>query len=206
MKKKITAIAIVLIGLTALSASAQDVETGVKGGVNFSNFIQDDIDDQNMRVGWHVGFYSKMEFAKQLFIMPELAFSTKGTNIEYSAFGASGESKLNLYYIDLPVMVGVELTDFLDIYAGPYLSYLIDSNVKTTGDFGEDDTEIDRDNLESFDYGLAGGVGFNFDHVTIGARYNYGLAQIARSDAADFLLEDSRNSVGQIYLTYRLSR
>ena len=40
--------------------------------------------------------------------------------------------------------------------------------------------QLDRDNFDNWDYGLVGGVGFNFGDIQLGARYNYGLNEIAR--------------------------
>jgi hypothetical protein len=43
--------------------------------------------------------------------------------------------------------------------------------------------------------------------MQIGARYNYGLNEIARSEGAKRILgSDTKNSVGQIYLAVNLAR
>lgn len=196
---------LILIGLITPMSMAQN-ESGVKGGVNFSNLIQNEVEDENMRIGWHAGFYSKMELSSGLFIMPELLFSTKGTSVEYGIGGSTGQTDLNLYYIDVPVLLGINLTDQLALHVGPYVSYLVDTQINTEGDFGSDQVEVDRDHLKSFDYGLSGGLAFDFGAAAVGARYNYGLSKLADSDGAELVIGDSQNSVGQIYISYQLSK
>ncbi|SHK02435.1 Outer membrane protein beta-barrel domain-containing protein [Reichenbachiella agariperforans] len=194
---------LVLIISAGSMARAQEVNAGVKGGMNFSTLIQNEIDDQDMRLGWQAGFYSKIRTGERFFVMPEVLFSTKGVKYNYDFLGSSGDIKLNLYYIDVPVMLGFHLTEQLAIEVGPYASYLVDAGYKDSGDNEED--ELDRDNFKSFDYGLAGGLSYSLESFMIGARYNYGLAEIAESDVADFALENSRNSVAQLYVAFRLT-
>ena len=45
----------------------------------------------------------------------------------------------------------------------------------------------------------------NFGAAQVGARYNYGLAKIADSDAAELVLGDSKNSVAQLYISLNLN-
>ncbi|UXX80837.1 PorT family protein [Reichenbachiella carrageenanivorans] len=201
---KIT-VTLIFIGLLVHTSKAQS-ESGVKGGVNFSSLIQNEIEDENMRMGWHAGFYSKMELSPSLFIMPELLFSTKGTSVEYGIGGSTGQTNLGIYYIDVPVLLGINLTDQLALHLGPYVSYLVDTKIETKGDFGSDQVDVDRDHLKSFDYGLSGGLALDFGAAAVGARYNYGLTKLADSDGAELVIGDSQNAVGQIYISYQLSK
>lgn len=203
MKSKKLIASIFFIAITSL-AFAQD-GVGLKGGINFSSFIQNEIEDENMRTGWHAGLYSKSSIGHNVYFQPELLFSTKGTSIEYTIGNSQGQTDANLYYIDVPVLIGVDLTDRLSLQVGPYLSYLVDVNITSEGDFGNDESDVDRDHLKSFDFGLSGGLEYNFGWVGVGARYNYGFTEIADSDVADFLIEDSQNSVGQLYISFKIS-
>ncbi|PIB37035.1 hypothetical protein BFP72_17305 [Reichenbachiella sp. 5M10] len=207
MNKQIMAYVATLILIVSAGpmARAQDVDAGVKGGMNFSTLIQNEIDDQDMRLGWQAGFYSKIRTGERFFVMPEILFSTKGVKYDYDVLGSSGDLKLNLYYIDVPVMFGFHLTEHLALEVGPYGSYLVDAGYKASGDDLNDQDDLDRDNFKSFDYGLAGGLSYQLESFMVGARYNYGLAEIAESDLADFTLENSRNSVAQLYVAFRLT-
>ncbi len=83
---------------------------------------------------------------------------------------------------------------------------MLNANISYSGDIVSGDDQIDRDHLKSFDYGLVGGFGLNFGAIQVGARYNYGLATIADSDAAELVLGDSKDSVAQLYLSLNLNK
>lgn len=178
---------------------------GIKGGVNLSNLIIEEPHDRHTRFGFHVGVYGQL-FANEGFaIQPEINYSTKGNEVS-SNFGIiDHETKFNLHYIDVPVLAVFKLGDAVEIHAGPYWAYLVGANIDTDGDLGDDFRELDRDNFDKWDYGLAGGIGFNFNNVQLGARYNYGLNDIARSPGAKRMLGSSKNSVGQLYLAINMA-
>ena len=182
------------------------MRAGVKGGLNVSNLYVDDVDDENARFGFNVGFYGQVISSDVFAIQPELLFSTKGSKIEYGGNFFDQTVKYNLSYLDLPVLAVFKLGEDAEIHVGPYVSYLLGANISHDGDLGNGTDEIDRDHLKSFDYGLSGGFGLNFGSVQVGARYNYGLAKLADSDAAKLLIGDSKNSVAQLYIALALNR
>lgn len=179
---------------------------GIKGGANFSNFITEDVNDKNARVGFHAGVFGQLFVNEGFAIQPELNYSTKGNKVVTEFGMIDQETKFNLSYIDMPVLAVFKLGDAVEIHAGPYWAYLVGANIDSEGDLGNEFAELDRDNFENWDYGLAGGVGFNFGNVQLGARYNYGLNKIARSQAAKAMLGgNTKNSVGQVYLAVNLA-
>lgn len=186
--------------------SASGPRAGIKGGMNVSNFITDEPTDRHTRVGFHVGVFGQLFVNEGFAIQPEVNYSTKGNEIT-SNFGViDAETKFNLHYIDVPVLAVFKLGDAVEIHVGPYWSYLVGANIDTDGDLGDDFVELDRDDFENWDYGLVGGIGFNLNNVQIGARYNYGLNNIAESGGARQMLgSKSKNSVGQIYLAFNLA-
>ena len=178
---------------------------GIKGGLNVSNLISDDINDKNARFGFHAGIYGQLFSSEAFAIQPEINFSTKGNKVT-SEFGIiDQETKFNLSYIDVPILAVFKLGSAVEIQAGPYWAYLVGANIDTDGDLGDDFVQVDRDNFDNWDYGLTGGVGFNLGNVQLGARYNYGLNNIAKSSGAKAFLGDAKNSVGQIYLAFNLA-
>jgi hypothetical protein len=179
---------------------------GIKGGVNLSNFITDEPTDRHTLVGFHAGVFGQLFVNEGFAIQPEVNYSTKGNEIT-SEFGIiDHETKFNLHYIDLPVLAVFKLGDAVEIHAGPYWAYLVGANIDTDGDLGDGFRQLDRDNFDNWDYGLVGGIGFNFNNVQLGARYNYGLNNIAESPGARQMLgSKSKNSVGQLYLAFNLA-
>jgi hypothetical protein len=177
---------------------------GIKGGLNVSNLYIDDLDDENARYGFNVGVFGQVLASETFALQPELLFSTKGAKASYEGI-VDQTVKYNINYLDLPVLAVFKLGESAEIHVGPYASYLLNANITYSGDIVSGDDEIDRDHLKSFDYGLVGGFGLNFGAIQVGARYNYGLAKIADSDAADLVLGDSKNSVAQLYLSLNLN-
>lgn len=190
-----------------VQAQMDDSRIGLKGGLNASNFYSNEVGDQNVRLGFHVGLFTELAVGEFFSIQPELLLSTKGNRATYGQddgvldlVGAEGEVKTNLTYIDIPVLAKITLGEILNIHVGPYASYLIGASTSTEGDLANDSEELDRDNFKSWDYGLAAGIGLDLEAVTIGARYNLGLVNIAESTAAEAILDNSKNSVLQAYV------
>nr|WKN37943.1 porin family protein [Tunicatimonas sp. TK19036] len=205
----------VIVGIIALLLSAmvipislvaQDTRTGIKGGLNVSNLYVDDVSDENLRPGFSLGVFTQLPVSEFFVIQPEVNYSTKGARLTYDAnfFDAEGEYKFNLNYVDVPILATFKLGESADIQIGPYISYLVGSNISTDGDLGEALADIDRDNFHTFDYGLSAGFGLNFDAISVGVRYNYGLAEIGDETLAEAALKGAKNSVAQLYLALNL--
>ena len=178
---------------------------GIKGGLNVSNLITDDVSDKNARYGFHAGVYGQLFATDAFAIQPEVNFSTKGNKVTTNVGIIDQESKFNLSYLDVPVLAVFKLGNAAEIHAGAYWAYLVGANIDTDGDLGDGFVSLDRDNFEKWDYGLVGGIGFNVGDFQLGARYHYGLNEIAKSSGARALLGDTKNSVAQIYLALNLA-
>jgi hypothetical protein len=194
-----------LIGLSTISyhqANAQfTTKAGIKGGLNVSNLYLDEVSDENARIGAHIGLFAQVSGAGLLGFQTELLFSTKGSVAQYGGI-IDQEIKYNLSYLDLPVLAVIKVGETLEIQGGGYASYLLNANISYSGDLANGVDEIDKDNLKSFDYGLALGVGINVGALQIGARYNYGLVEIADSDSARAILGSSKNSCAQLFAAF----
>jgi len=183
-------------------AQAQEFHAGVKGGLNLSNLYIDEVTDENARIGFHAGVFGQWELSEVFGIQPEVLYSSKGAKAEYDIAIFEGENKFNLNYIDVPVLAVFKIGENFEIHAGPYFSYMLGANVSTDGELGEGVDELDKDNLSETDFGLAGGVAFGSEQTKVGLRYNYGLVEVADSDAARTLLGDAKNSALQLYVSF----
>ncbi|MFD1604828.1 porin family protein [Flavobacterium artemisiae] len=183
-------------------------EFGVKGGFNMSNLIDsgDDVNDNNVLYGFNAGVYATLPISDFVAIQPELLFTTKGAELEYNNV-IEGNAKFRLNYIELPLLVRVNITKNFNLQAGGYASYLVSSKVTGDGDVSFNEA-IDTDDLNKFDAGIAAGVGVDFSPVSIGVRYNYGLTTIGkeRTFAGNtYTFPDVRNSNLTVYLAYKLN-
>jgi hypothetical protein len=194
--------------ITITDSQAQYARTGLKGGLNLSNLYANDVDDENARIGWHAGFYGQLFATEAFAIQPEVNFSTKGTGVtRINSTSARYESKFNLTYIDIPVLAVFKLGEAAEIHAGAYWAYLLGASIRNNDNDPDNEfTTQDRDNFDDWDYGLVGGIGFNIgEGAQIGARYNYGLNEIADSRGARRIFGNSKNQVAQIYLAFNFN-
>ncbi len=190
--------------LTAATQTAYaQARAGIKGGLNVSNLYIDNLNDENARFGFNLGIYGQLLSSDVFAIQPELLYSTKGSKAFYGGV-VEQTVQFNLNYLDLPVLAVIKLGDAAEIHLGAYASLLLGTGISYSGDVANGYDKIEKDQLKSYDYGLAGGFGLNFGQVQIGARYNYGLVKIAKSEGAQAFLGDSRNSVAQLYLALNL--
>jgi hypothetical protein len=177
---------------------------GIKGGLNLTNLYVDNVSDEHMKAGFNAGLFAKLPVTQGFSIQPELLYSLKGAKDRYDNFiQGSGEYRFNLGYIELPVLTVVNLAKNFNIHAGGYAAYLVSANVKDVHDDGTiaGATELDANNFNRWDFGLAGGIGFDIENFTLGARYNYGLSNIGKSGSlSGDLTKNSKNAGVSIYV------
>jgi len=184
-------------------------EFGVKGGFNMSNLVDsgDDPDDNNILYGFNAGVYATLPISDFVAIQPELLFTTKGSELKYDNAFATGNAKFRLNYIELPLLVRVNVTKNFNIHAGGYASYLVSSKVTGSGDFDFNE-DIDTDDLAKFDAGLSAGLGVDFNPISVGVRYNYGLTTVGKERTVagtTYTFPDAKNSNLTLYLSYKLN-
>ncbi|WP_461138945.1 porin family protein [Spirosoma pomorum] len=177
---------------------------GIKGGLNASSMFYDspNASNKNERIGFHVGVFAQAPLGEFFAIQPELLYTTKGASADYNLVGARGRNTFQLNYAELPVLATFKLGQAVELQAGPYASYLLNSNLNSNGDFGTGSSSINRDNFNKVDYGLAGGLNLYLGQFLIGARYSQGLQNIANSGTARLLLNNAKNSVGMLSIGY----
>ncbi|MEQ8624654.1 MAG: porin family protein [Vicingaceae bacterium] len=199
------------------STFAQDGENkfGIKGGINFSNFhsTNDDINDQNLRFGYQGGLFFKFALTDFLAIQPELLYNTKGSEVDYNlgALG-SGEITQKFGYIEIPLLAVVNLGQKLNVHAGPYVAYMVNADVENNSNDNSFDfaNDLDPDEFERLEYGIALGAGFEFDILKIGARYDYGLTNVGKeqnftvagNEVSSNAFKNEKNSVFSIFLGF----
>ncbi|MBF6607251.1 MAG: PorT family protein [Flavobacterium sp.] len=206
--KKIT---LSILGLLAFGyASAQDGGTrfGAKAGLNMAS-ISGDIEDAEMKLGFHVGGFAEIMLTDKFAVQPELLFSMQGAKREYSesfgGFDFDTEEKLNLTYINVPIMAKYYVTEAFNIHAGPQVGFLMsakyDYEVSGAGESESGDEDV-KDQYKSIDFGLGFGLGYNFgENFGVEARYTAGMANIADVDEDSDYKES--NSVIQVSFLYR---
>ena len=202
---KIFFASLVLSFMSFTSAQAQEKTPsyGFKGGLNFSNFYVDNVDDSNMLTGFNAGLYAKFPITNSIAIQPEINYTTKGSEQIYDNGVVQGTSKFNINYIEVPVLLVANITDNFNVHVGPYAAYMVSGKTKNDSNFGSSESELDTDDFNKFDAGISGGLGIDLDVVNFGVRYNYGLTKIGKDNS--FTSSDAKNSVFNVYVGLRLN-
>ena len=190
MKKVfLTAAALFAIGF----AQAQTARFGVKAGMNVSS-LTGNIENAEAKIGAHVGGLVEIKITNKFAIQPELLLSLQGAKNDYTEkFGNSrytNEEKLNLTYINIPVMAKFYVIPALSLEAGPQLGFLVNAERKYTFTEvdGNDVSTISRKNdikgnLRTLDAGFNLGASYYFtNNLFVQARYTIGLSSIDKND------------------------
>lgn len=196
---------LVVAMLAIVTGASAQLNLGVKGGVNMSNFYGDELDDQNVKIGFHVGLAADYEFAYNSAIQTGLFFTTKGAKYSESIGDASADFTVNPMYLQLPVHYAYKLDvtpgTRIVFHAGPYVAYGIGGKSKLSGSLGDWDggTEWDvfgDDGFKRFDAGLGLGVGAEFGPILLDLGWDMGLVNIADSNSGDIKNQNAYLSVG----------
>lgn len=212
-KNLFSIILIVMLGFAGTSVYAQEASFGLKGGLNISSMTFEGADDSNLLPGFHAGVFARVMATDLIGLQPEVLFSARGYKAVYDeAFlgypVADGTTKLNLDYIDVPLHVVFSIAEDFDLHVGPYFGFLVNAKAVTDAevlDFinVDDVSEIDREEFNTVDMGLSGGLGFTFDPVTVGFNYSHGLSRVAKeSESMDALIGDAKNNNIQVYVGF----
>jgi hypothetical protein len=189
--KKIT-IAFALF-LISFGIKAQ-VKFGVRAGLNTSTVSFPNLPNKSEKIGFHVGVFTDIPVVENFMsVQPELSYATKGTSFKV----LSEKQSINMNYVDLILPVSFKMGDF-NINVGPFASYLI-----STPDYTYyNNNSVLVDAFKKFDAGLSAGLGYNFNKMMIGIRYNQGFIDVTE-DNARALLGSGKNAVGQLSLGYK---
>jgi opacity protein-like surface antigen len=181
MKKKLI-IAVALFAMT-VTAQAQLVKFGLKGGVNYANQTGSEITvnssnyDTSAITSYHAGLVAEIKIVDKFSIQPELLYSTQGASYK----NAFEEFNNELGYLSIPVMAKIYLNKTVSLEVGPQASFLLSER-----------NNFDTKDASTFDFAVAGGLGINLTkNFFLQGRYGLGLTE-ASKDA------DVKNSVFQV--------
>ena len=163
-----------------------------------------------MLVGFNVGLFSKVPITRHVALQPELYFTTKGAEVTYNNTFVDGVARFKLNYIEFPLLLAVNVTDNFNIHAGPYVAYLVTGKVQNESNVNLFDFEenIDADDFNRFDMGVAVGAGIDFGSLGIGVRYNYGLTTVGKERSflgTTYTFPDAKNGVLNFYAAISLN-
>ena len=170
------------MALTVTCASAQ-VAVNPKIGVNFSRITSENIQlsDEGVRAGLNAGLDFRIGAEDgAVFFQPGLHYYNIGANFTATRDDDNGvdtnlEDGISVHSLRVPLDVGVYLT-------GAETAVRVRLNAGVTPSFilgvGDNNLQISADDFQSINWGLNGGLGFDFTIVTLDFGYEHGLNQI----------------------------
>lgn len=198
--KKIKLMLVLALFAMVTAVSAQ-VSLGVKGGINMSNLYGDELDNENVKIGFNVGLLADIDFSFNSAIQTGLFFTTKG----YKYDSGNLDYTENLMYIQLPVHYAykIDVTPGTRVvfHAGPYAAYGVGGSRKLdAGELGS--LEVDKifgdgmSQYKPFDAGLGLGVGAEFGTILVDLGWDMGLVNISNTSNGNVKNQNAYLSVG----------
>ena len=179
MKKLIVAVITLFIGPTVFS---QEIDLGVKAGVNFSQISG--IDNLSNKTGFQAGVFAGIKFTDRIGIQADVLYSQQGA--EFDA------GKFDLNYVNIPVVAKIYLIKGLNLQAGPQFGLIVKDEVYQPGNGGG----LFKEDAEKSDISGIVGAGYDFPFgIRLDARYSFGF-----TDALGYT--ESKNNVFSAALGY----
>lgn len=181
------------------SVNAQEINFGVKAGLNLASLTGEELEDYDMLMSFHVGAVAEIGISEKFSFQPELLYSSQGAKAEQSGI----KIKALLNYLNLPLMAKYYVAEGFSVEAGPQIGYLLSAKFKAEGG-GESETRDVKDELKSIDFGVNFGAGYKLENgLNFGARYNLGLSDINDSENdGESSGNKTKNGVIQISVGY----
>ncbi len=180
--KNIFLVVFFLCVFAAGSVTAGGLDFGIKGGINVANFHGDDSDGEgDWKTGFAGGIFFDWGITTLFGIQPELLYVQDGSQTKFLDI----DWKFKFNYLQVPVLAKVDLpvggSLIPVLYAGPYVSLLLDSKLTLEAD--DNDASLDlKDYTMSYDAGLVFGAAIEFGlgsgKMILEGRYNLGLTEI----------------------------
>lgn len=212
MKKIVLSCLTAVVSLTMYSQSETDVRGrlvfGLKAGVNFSNVYDSrgQSFDANPKLGFAGGGYLAIPIGKLIGIQPELMISQKGFQSSGDILGSNYNVTRTTTYLDVPVLFAFKPSEFLSLFAGPQLSFLVKQ--KNTFKNGTTSTQqeiaFDREDPRKNTLGLAVGADLTLKHFFVSGRIAWDVQQNNPNGTVSELRY--KNVVYQLTLGHRFYR
>ena len=209
---KITIVSLLFFFISSVSTAQEGkyrARAGIKGGVNFANLNVQDASFKSL-TGLNLGLFAKLPVTRMVAIQPELYYTGKGSDVTYNSLFVDGTARFTLNYLEMPVLAVINVNDFFNFHVGPYASYLLNGKVKNQANVKLFDFEknINTDDYNRWDAGVAVGVGIDIKAISIGARYNLGLTKVGKERSflgTNYTFPNSKNGVLNFYVSISLN-
>ncbi|MDR1554341.1 MAG: PorT family protein [Prevotellaceae bacterium] len=184
---------ITLIVFVSLETKAQ-FKLGIKGGWDFENFDIGGSFERQLRkdksVSWNLGAVGQVHLAGNLYLQPEVLYSTQKNTIAYAVttiapdgnLGIKGEYKISYFQVPVNLLYKFNLVAVKPyVSCGPYFGYAVNRN------------DISKRTIKKTDWGVGLGAGIEFFKFQVSANYNWALKDI--SEVSDLKWKNNKFNV-----------
>lgn len=188
----------VIIVLVSSMAHAQSVSFGLRGGINIAKATVSGGSGSvstDSEVGLQLGTYATFMISDDFGLQPELVYSQYGGSSTFNGTKSTG----TFGYLSIPLMARYNVSENFSLQAGPQLGFLLSATSKA----GSGNSVDIKDAYNTVDLGGAVGFGVDFGSFNAGARYYFGLSNIAKDvpTGSDLTI---KNSAFQLFVGYTL--
>ena len=212
--------AVLIISATAFSQTA----IGIRAGVNNSSIRGEAMESLHSAIGLTNGIIqtgNRTDFFGGMMVTAPLGnmfgietgvyYSRKGYEMkgafnftENNLLGVAASAELQSGYIDIPLLLNVQLTEGFYLYGGPQISYLAENNLRVkAGALGVNVFKKDIDVTESFnrtDWSVTAGAGYKFqNNFVINAGYEHGLSRLDKNGYTESYNKNFKIGIGYIF-------
>lgn len=179
---------LILVFVFGLSLGVAQAQFGVRAGFNSANFSDTNFDAKS---GFHFGAYYTAE-GTFVSVEPGMFFSKKGYQGEELGTGRMVDE--NLSYLDIPVLLRLNILPSLNVFAGPQASLLLAREYQLG-----DDISNSTDVIRGYDLGGVVGAQARLPFgVNVQANFDFGLSSL------NYFNTPVKNQVFKLSLGYTL--
>lgn len=188
--RKVGLLIVVLQVIFVFTTRAQELEIGLKAGMNVSSLGKPDLGYVS-RVGYHLGATGEIIITPFFSLQPEVQYSLQG-----AALDPSRQVYLNYHYLNIPLLARAYFYEDASLQIGVQYGYLIKAVEKNEIYKSDRTASVNRSDFAMV-FGLAYKLNELFDFEL---RYNLG---ITNTGGQDIIYEKrATNRVLQISMTY----
>ncbi len=196
--KKVCFLVLFVSILSVSGIQAQSFHFGIKAGTNLSQITGRSFDD-GFQWGFSAGGFAELNFTSKWGIQPELLFNQTKTQTAsdfYQVFNEGYNStSVSLNYLSIPILASYKILPVLSIQIGPQFGILMNTSQTITSNASNA--------FKSGDFAMVGGAQVNLGGFRAGARYVYGLTDIAKISEIQSV-DTWKNQNIQIYIGFRI--
>ncbi len=159
--------------LCVIFTNAQSLHLGVKAGANLGKIHGQSFDD-GFKLGYQLGGYAEIGLDKKVDIRPEVLFSQTNTTVTTQPLsGLKPGEKINLNYLNIPVLLQLKSSKLVYIQLGPQYSILMNNQKTVAGN------AINA--FKNGNFSMLAGLQLNLGALNVYGRYVVGLSNISNT-------------------------